>query len=146
MDSMKKAILIVVGAVLAFLLIRMFIIIAVLLSTPHSEVHKEGLITGHKGNWEEAITHFDKAIEIRPHHEKAYTSRAFAKYKLGDYHGAINDSKIAIGKYPFYGESYAVLGMAELNSGQRKDGCNDLNQALELGYIKAKEYINQYCN
>jgi len=143
---MKKGILIIVGAVIAFLLIRMFIVIVVLLATPHGDIHKKGLITGHKGDWETAITHFDKVIEMRPHHEKAYTTRAFAKSQLGDHQGAIEDSKIAIEKYPFYGESYAVLGMAEINSGQKEDGCKDLNQALDLGYEKAKEYINKYCN
>lgn len=143
---MRKGILIVVGAVFAFVLIRMFIIIVILLTTSDGEIHRQGLITGHKGNWETAIEHFDRVIEMKPHHEKAYTTRAFAKSQLGDHQGAIEDSRIAIQKYPFYGESYAVLGMAEIQSGQQKDGCKDLNTALELGYEKAKKYINQYCN
>lgn len=143
---MKKGILIVVGAVLAFLLIRMFVIIVILLSTPHGEIHKEGLITGHKGDWEAAITHFDKVIEMRPHHEKAYTTRAFAKSQLGDQEGAIEDTTIALQKYPFYGRAYAVQGLAEFRAGDKKIGCKDMQQALELGYVKAKEYINQYCN
>lgn len=143
---MKKGILIIVGAVLAFIVIRMFVIVVVLLTTPEGEIHRQGLIAGHKGDWEAAIVHFDKVIEMKPHHEKAYTTRAFAKSQLGDHRGAIEDSRIAIQKYPFYGESYAVLGMAEIQSGQQKDGCKDLNTALDLGYEKAKEYINQYCN
>jgi len=143
---MKRGLFIVVGIVLAFLLIRMFVIIVVLLTTPEGEIHKKGLITGHKGDWEAAIVHFDRVIGMKPHHEKAYTTRAFAKSQLGDHQGAIEDSRIAIQKYPFYGQSYAVLGMAELQSGQKQNGCKDLNTALDLGFEQAKEYINQYCN
>ncbi|MCK5710532.1 MAG: hypothetical protein KAI07_08330 [Deltaproteobacteria bacterium] len=143
---MKKGILIIVEAVLAFILIRMFVIVVVLLTTPEGEMHRQGLITGHKGDWEAAIVHFDKVIEMKPHHEKAYTTRAFAKSQLGDHRGAIEDSRIAIQKYPFYGESYAVLGMAEIQSGEKKSGCKDLNTALDLGYEQAKQYINQFCD
>jgi len=143
---MKKGILIVVGAVIAFLLIRLLIIIVILLTTPEGETHRKGLITGHKGDWEAAIVHFDEVISLNPHHDKAYRTRAFAKTQLGDYQGAIQDSKIAIAKYPFYGESYAVLGIAEIQSGQGKNGCKNLETALDLGYEKAKDCINKCCN
>jgi len=143
---MKKGILIVVGAVLAFLLIRMFIIVVILLSTPEGEIHKQGLIIGHKGDWSVAIEYFDKVIEMKPHHEKAYTTRAFAKSQLGDHQGAIEDTSIALQKNPFYGRAYAVQGLAEFRAGNRKLGCKDLKQAYDLGFEQAKEYINQYCN
>lgn len=143
---MKKGILIVVGAVFAVVLIRMFIIVVVLLTTPHGEIHRQGLITGHKGDWGAAIEHFDKVIELKPHHEKAYTTRAFAKSQLGDQEGAIEDTQIALQKYPFYGRAYAVQGLAEFRAGNEEIGCKDMQQAYELGFEQAKEYINQYCN
>jgi len=143
---MKKGILIVVGAVLAFLLIRMFVVVVVLLATPEGEMHKQGLIAGHKGDWSAAIEHFDKVIEMKPHHEKAYTTRAFAKSHLGNHQGAIEDTSIALQKNPFYGRAYAVQGLAEFRAGNRKLGCKDLKQAYDLGFEQAKEYINQYCN
>ena len=143
---MKKWIFIIVGAVIAFLAIRAAIIIVVLLTTPHGEIHRQGLIIGHKGDWAQAIEHFDQVIEMKPFHEKAYTTRAYAKLKLGDPEGAIEDTKLAIDKYPFDGRTYAVLGLAEVESGQQKQACKDFNTALDLGYEKAKEYINQYCN
>jgi len=143
---MKKGILIIVGAVFAIVLIRMFIIIVILLSTPHGELHKQGLITGHKGDWVAAIAHFDKVIEMNPHHEKAYTTRAFAKSQLGDQQGAIDDTTIALQKYPFYGRAYAIQGLAEFRAGDKELGCKDMQQAYDLGFEQAKEYINQYCN
>jgi len=142
---MKKGILIVVGAVFALVLIRMFIIITVLLATPDGELHKQGLNTGHKGDWNATIEYFDKVIEMKPYHEKAYASRAYAKTQLGDYKGAIEDSKLAIQRYPYYGRAYAVLGIAEYQSGQKNKGCEDMNTALDLGFEQAKEYLNKYC-
>ncbi len=142
---MKKGILIIVGAVFAIVLIRMFIIIAVLLATPDGKLHKQGLFAGHKGDWKTAIEHFDKVIEMKPHHEKAYASRAYAKTKLGDYQGAIADCYTAIDNYPFDGRTYAVLGIAEYQSGQKKKGCQDMSTAFDLGFEQAREYLNQYC-
>ncbi len=142
---MKKWIFIIVGAVFVFLLVRAFVIIILLLTTPQGETHRQGLIIGHKGDWEAAIEHFDEVIRMKPYHDKAYTTRAFAKLKLGNTEGAIEDSRTAIDKYPFYGESYAVLGLAELQSGQQNNGCKNLQTALDLGYERAKNYINQYC-
>lgn len=143
---MRKGLLIAVGAVLAFLLIRMFVIIIMLLSTPDGEIHKQGLLTGHKGDWGAAITHFDKVIEMKPHHEKAYTTRAFAKSELGDQQGAIADTGIALQKNPFYGRGYAVQGLAELRAGDKELGCRDMERAYGLGFEQAKEYLDQYCN
>ena len=143
---MKRGILIVVGAVFAFVLIRMFIIIVVLLTTPEGEIHKQGLITGHKGDWSAAIEHFDRVIEMKPHHEKAYTTRAYAKSQLGDQQGAIEDTTIALQKYPFYGRAYAVQGLAEFRAGDKEIGCKDMQQPYDLRFEQAKEYTNQYCN
>ena len=143
---MKKGIFIVVGIVLAFLVIRAFVIIVLLLTTPDGEIHKKGLLVGHKGDWSAAIEHFDELIELNPYHEKAYTTRAYAKTQLGDHQGAIEDTNLALEKYPFYGRAYAVQGLAELRAGDKEEGCKDFNQAYDLGYMQAKEYIKQYCN
>ena len=143
---MKKGILIAVGLVFAFVIIRMIIIVAVLLATHDGEMHKQGLIAGHKGDWNRAITYFDKVIVMKPNDEKAYASRAFAKTQLGNYQGAIEDCNTALEKYPFDGRTYAILGLAEFRAGQKKKGCDDMHTAFDFGFEQAKEYLNQYCN
>ncbi len=143
--GLERGILIVVGIVIAFILIRMFLIILFLLVTPEGEIHKNGVTLGNRGDWHGAIVHFDRVIEMNPNHEKAYASRAYAKLQTGDHKGAIEDSQAALQKSPYYGQAYAYLGLAELESGNKKIGCEKLNEAFELGYQEAKYYLNQYC-
>jgi tetratricopeptide (TPR) repeat protein len=144
--TLEKGVLIVVGAVIAFLLIRMFLIILFLLITPAGEIHRKGVELGQRGDWAAAIVEFDRVIEMKPHHEKAYTTRAFAKSQLGDHKGAKEDTRIALRKNPYYGQAYAVLGLAELQSGNKKIGCEKLQEAYDLGYLEAKYYLSEYCN
>lgn len=143
--TLEKGILIVVGIVIAFLLIRLFLIIFLLLATPDGETHKYGVTLGNRGDWHGAMEHFDKVIEMNPNHEKAYASRAYTKLQTGDTDGAVEDSQAALRLSPYYGQAYAYLGLAELRSGNNKIGCEKLNEAFELGYQEAKYYLNQYC-
>jgi len=142
---LERGILIVVGIVIAFLLIRLFLIIFLLLATPEGEIYKNGVTLGNRGDWHGAIVHFDRVIEMDPNHEKAYASRAYAKLQTGDLQGAVDDSTKATQMSPYYGQAYAYLGLAELKSGNKGLGCKNLNEAYELGYQEAKYYLNQYC-
>ncbi len=76
LTTLERGILIVVGIVITFLLIRMFLIIFILLVTPEGETYKYGVTMGNRGDWHGAIVHFDRVIEMDPNHEKAYASRA----------------------------------------------------------------------
>jgi tetratricopeptide (TPR) repeat protein len=143
--TLERGILIVIGIVIAFLLIRMFLIIFILLVTPEGETYKYGVTMGNRGDWHGAIVHFDRVIEMNPNHEKAYASRAYAKLQTGDHAGAVDDSTKATQMSPYYGQAYAFLGLAELKSGNNKVGCEKLNEAYDLGYLEAKYYLSEYC-
>ena len=144
--TVEKGILIAIGVVFAFLLIRLFLIVFVLLATPDGETHRYGVTLGNRGDWHGAMEHFDIVIENDPKHEKAYASRAYAKLQTGDHTGAIEDSNKALSLSPYYGQAYAYLGLAELEAGDQKRGCENLNEAFELGYREAKYYLNEYCD
>jgi tetratricopeptide (TPR) repeat protein len=143
--TLERGILIVIGIVIAFLLIRMFLIIFILLVTPEGETYKYGVTMGNRGDWHGAIVHFDRVIEMNPNHEKAYASRAYAKLQTGDHAGAVDDSTKATQMSPYYGQAYAFLGLAELKSGNNKVGCEKLNEAYDLGYLEANYYLSEYC-
>ena len=144
--GLEKGVLIVVGAVLIFLLVRLFLIVFLLLATPEGEVYKNAVTMGNRGDWHGAIVHFDRVIEMDPNHEKAYAARAYAKLQTGDYQGAVEDSTKAIRMSPYYGQAYAYLGLAELKSGNKRLGCKNLNEAHKLGYLEAKYYLSRYCD
>ena len=143
--SFEKGLLIVAGLVFAFLLLRLFLIVFLLLATPEGETHRYGVTLGNKGDWHGAIVHFDNVIDADPRHEKAYAARAYAKLQTGDHSGAIEDSNKALSLSPYYGQAYAHLGLAELESGNKEIGCEKLHEARSLGYIEAKYYLKEYC-
>ena len=144
--TVEKGILIAIGVVFAFLLIRLFLIVFLLLASPEGETHRHGVTLGNRGDWQGAMEHFDRVIEMDPKHEKAYAARAYAKLRTGDPTGSMEDSNKALQLSPYYGQAYAYLGLAELESGNNKIGCEKLNEAYELGYLEAKYYLKQYCD
>lgn len=144
--TVEKGILIAIGVVIVFLLLRLFFIVFLLLASPEGETHKYGVTLGNKGDWHGAMEHFDRVIDMDPKHEKAYASRAYAKLQTGDHTGAIEDSNKALRLSPYYGQAYAYLGLAELEAGNLEKGCENLGQASELGYPEAKYYLNEYCD
>ena len=46
---------------------------------------------GHKGDYDHAISDYDKAIELNPHYAQAYSSRGRAFASKGDYTRAVAD-------------------------------------------------------
>jgi tetratricopeptide (TPR) repeat protein len=90
-----------------------------------------------------ALNDFNKAISINPKFEQAIMNRALCQMALGNWSLAIPDCDRAIKLNPNQAVAYFVRGCAKSNTG--KQGCEDLNKALELGYTKASLAINQYC-
>jgi len=59
-----------------------------------------------EGNWMNAIHHFDTCISIQPLHFNAFYSRAIARERTGDLHGAIADYGSMIHIDPEFTEAY----------------------------------------
>jgi tetratricopeptide (TPR) repeat protein len=54
-----------------------------------------GMVEANKGNYQQAIAHYNQALSINVNFPYAYLNRALARYRLGDEGGAIQDSEIA---------------------------------------------------
>jgi tetratricopeptide (TPR) repeat protein len=61
------------------------------------EYYNIGLVKYNLRNYTEAISDFDRAVEINPEYSQAYNLRGASKYRLGDFAGAIEDYTRAIG-------------------------------------------------
>lgn len=70
-----------------------------------------------------AIHYFNQAIEAKPFLYKPYYYRAYAKFSLGDYHGAEDDCTKAVGLNPYIVEIYQLRAICRINN-------NDLDGAI----------------
>ncbi len=98
------------------------------------------------GEYEEAKTDFDRAIRIYANDAEVFFWRAYTKYKLGYRPSSeIADYNRAILLRPEYAEAYFNRGQAKIKNGHLRSGCNDLREALELGYEDAETHVRIHC-
>jgi serine/threonine-protein kinase len=96
-----------------------------------------------------AIADYTKAIEGSRDNIQYYNLRGQAKYRLQDYEGAIADFSAVIKSWSAAGDqkskAFYWRGLIKINSGQKEEGCSDLNQARKLGNPDANDAVKVYC-
>ncbi len=84
------------------------------------------------GQYQRAIAHYDRAIQIRPKFAKAYFNRALAHRSLGAYELAISDYTAAIRMKANYAEAYNNRGVTYHKSGKFNEAVADYTKAIRL--------------
>ena len=102
-----------------------------------------GLTSQEKGEYEEAIRHYDQAIRINPQDAVAYNNRGIAKDALGRHDQAIDDFDQAIRINPQLTQAYNNRGNAKHTLGQHHDAMVDYNQAIHIKPQYAQAYYNR---
>jgi tetratricopeptide (TPR) repeat protein len=97
------------------------------------------------GDIPNSLTDFDKTIELSPDNLNAVFYRANAKFEMKDFQGAKTDMEKIIASNPNIPNSYAFRGLCNVNLGNKKEGCEDLKKAKELGLPEADTLLSQYC-
>lgn len=77
-----------------------------------------------------AIHYFNKAIEARPTHSRAYYYRAYTKFVLEDYSGAIEDCTKSIELNPFIVEVYQLRGLCRVQTKDFIGAASDYERTL----------------
>ena len=85
-----------------------------------------------EGNFNEALTYFDYAVDQNLKEYTAYFYRAYTKERLNDYSGAISDYEIVINLNPTFSNSYNNIGLIKRIQGDNKAALSNYN--LGLGY------------
>jgi tetratricopeptide (TPR) repeat protein len=75
-----------------------------------------------------------------------YSNRAYCKFKLEDFRGAINDYNRAIELDSKFELAYYNRGLAKYNLSQSEGACLDWSKAGELGNEDAYVKIRKHCN
>ena len=95
------------------------------------------------GQYVDAISDFDKAIQLKPDDAKAYVNRGLAKYYLGQYLAAISDYDKAIQLKPDDAKAYSNRGAAKTDLGQYFAAISDHNKAIQLKPDAVNAYVNR---
>lgn len=103
-----------------------------------------GLAYYNKGQYDQAIKDYNKAIEIDPGNAVAYINRGFAYRNKGQYDQAIKDYTKAIEIDPGNADAYYNRGFTYLmNLGDKIMGCADWKKACELGQCRNYNILKQ---
>ncbi len=93
-----------------------------------------GVVYGKKGQHDQAIVDFNKAIELNPRDAAAYYNRGISFGKRGLYDQAILDFTKAIVINPRYAKAYINRGAAYFFKKEYDKAWNDVSKAQDLGY------------
>lgn len=96
-----------------------------------------------------AIADFSRALQGDKENIKYYNIRGEAKYCLNDFPGAIRDFTRAINLWSAEkterSKAYYWRGLIRIDTGDKKNGCLDLEKSGKLGYEMAFELMEVYC-
>ena len=86
------------------------------------------------GAIEDSLNDYDEAFRQSPDDAPAplYINRGIARFKLGDYRGALSDFDKAVCQLPTNLDAYYGRGRARMKLGDYKNALNDLRKAVSL--------------
>jgi tetratricopeptide (TPR) repeat protein len=99
----------------------------------YQKLYRHGVEANKKGNLDEAISLYSKAISLKPDSADLYFVRGRA-YKMKDqYDSAISDLSKAISLRPSYTEAYNHRGVIYIGKGDTRNALADFTKACKLG-------------
>ena len=114
------------------------------LKSPHKArpYNGRGIAYYHRGNLPQAISDYNKAIEIDPNYADAYYNRGLAYYKQDNLPQAISDYNKAIGIDPNYAKAYKNRGVLYYIAKDYDKAWADVHKAEGLGVVVNPEFLN----
>jgi len=104
---------------------------------------QQGWEQAEKGNYEEAIRYFTKAIDLNPLDAESYYSRGTAYFHKGQNNEAILDYTKALEINPGDAKVYYNRGIACYKKDQYDQAISDFSKALEMNPNNAEAYYNR---
>ena len=83
-------------------------------------------------DYEHALKHFNRALEIDPNFAEAYNQRALASYLLERYDESIEDCRRTVERMPFHFGALAGMGHCYAHLGKLREAIDSYRKALEI--------------
>jgi tetratricopeptide (TPR) repeat protein len=95
--------------------------------------YKQGVTANKKGDLDEAIRCYSKAIALKSDSPTGFYVRGRAYSQKGEYDKAIADFSKAVALKPNYAEAYNHRGVNYIGKGETQKALADFNKACQLG-------------
>src|SRR5271166_4088107 len=101
-----------------------------------------GLTFFEKGQADEALAQFQKALEINPNYAEAHTNLGNAFFRSGQLSEAIQQYEMAVKINPKFAQAHSNLGVALSQNGQLDEAIAQYHKALEINPNFAEAHTN----
>lgn len=92
-----------------------------------------------------ALKCFNRNLKEDPNNSLYYKARGKTYVKTATYRYALSDLSMSLDLEPGDAETWVYIGIAKIQSGDRENGCSDLEKARKMGNVQAAKYILEYC-
>ncbi len=105
-----------------------------------------GRIEMDRGELDNAIEAYTKALELDPNCAVAYSNRGNVYHSIGKFENALEDSNKAIELYPNLVEAYNTRGATFRELGEYSSSFEDFDKAIDLNPSIPEPYVNRGLN
>jgi tetratricopeptide (TPR) repeat protein len=99
----------------------------------YEKLYKQGVAANKKGDLDEAIRCYSRAISLKSDSYALYFVRGRAYRQKDQYEKAVSDLTRAITLNPGYAEAYNHRGVTYIGKGEKQKALADFRKACELG-------------
>lgn len=99
----------------------------------YEKLYKQGVAANKKGDLDEAIRFYSKAISMKNDSSALYYVRGRAYCQNGEYDKAVGDLTRAVTLKPGYAEAFNHRGVTYIGKGEKQKALADFRKACELG-------------
>jgi tetratricopeptide (TPR) repeat protein len=92
-----------------------------------------------------ALKCFNKNLKEDPNNGLYYKARGKTYLKTDTYRYAVYDLSMSLDLNPGDAETWMYLGLAKIQSGDKENGCSDLDKARQMGNTEVLKYIVDNC-
>lgn len=94
--------------------------------------------------YQQALIDITTAIMLSPKEPTYYAEKASLELRVNMIDDALKTATKCVELAPEYADGYIILGLAQINKGNKTEGLKNLEKAKQLGHIQAQEMIDKY--